>query len=57
MDKFKPNQQIVERHYGSGTIIHRILFRYYLASFNKHYPHIVKEENLHKYNNKTGEIL
>ncbi len=56
MAKFQPNQQIVERHYGVGTIIHRVLFRYYLATFVKDCPHFVKEENIHKYNNTTGEI-
>ncbi len=56
MTKFQPNQPIVERHFGVGTIVHRVLLRYYLATFVKHYPHLVIEENLHKYNNTTGEI-
>lgn len=56
MNKFNHNDSIVERHYGVGTIAHRIFLRYYLAYFKKYYPHIVKENNLHKYNKTTGEI-
>ncbi len=56
MTKFKSQQSIVERHYGIGTIVHRILMRYYLAHFKKNGFHLVKEKNIHKYNKTTGEI-
>jgi len=56
MTKFQPNQLIVERHYGVGTIIHRVLLRYYLAHFVNDYYQIVREKDISKYNNTTGEI-
>lgn len=56
MNHYNPHQQIVERHFGVGTIVHRVLTRYYLAHFTNGLYRIVKEEDLHKFNKTTGEI-
>lgn len=56
MHKYNKRQPIIERHYGPGTIVARILTRYYVARFKDDLLRVINEKNTSKYNDTTGEI-